>query len=139
METCGGWSGELSLHDFLEVEKTKRGSVKPKACRDRVNQTADAEAPARHGARAKPSGLARAIEHGRAKRRRAGRLGMSVFAAEADARQIPNPSRPPPPSRSTATASAQAGQSNNTKETTKKNTEIHGKRKRKVIPVFTRG
>ena len=31
------------------------------------------------------------------------------------------------------------GQKNHTKETTKKNTEIHGKRKRKVIPVFTRG
>ncbi len=40
---------------------------------------------------------------------------MRFFAAEADARQIPNPSRPPPPSRSTATASAQAGQSNKTK------------------------
>ena len=41
----------LSMIFFLEVEKTKRGSVKPKACRDRVNQTADAEAPARHGRR----------------------------------------------------------------------------------------
>ena len=31
---------------------------------------------------------------------------MRFFAAEADARQIPNPSRPSPPSRSTATASS---------------------------------
>ena len=45
----------------------------PKACSDRHPETADAGERRRHGARAKPSGLARAIEHGRAKRRRAGR------------------------------------------------------------------
>ena len=38
----------------------------PQACSECNHRTADAEAPARQGARAKPPGLARAIEHGRA-------------------------------------------------------------------------
>ena len=42
---------------------------------------------------------------------------MRFFAAEADERQIPNPSRPPPPLSPPRQRSGQAEQSNKTKET----------------------
>ena len=59
------------------------------------------------------------------------KYALRFFVVETALHQNPKHLSLSPPSRSAATASAQAGQSNNTKETTKKNTE-KTKCKRKV-------